>query len=487
LEGIGSQVIKLVVRAIAGALFSAIVGAIGGGPIFEQVASIIVLAILGAIVSAIVLALFGGGGELAGVMTELFNRYLQSDVASNTMSGEVQQDFFIRPIIRIIIIAIVLAAILGGESNTSQLATQSGGSRALQHADVFDLMDQFRHSLQNETNGTIQPAPKKTPPLPKKAPLSPSMTPEEPPTAPLAVGDVEEKSTSEIISAAVTSIIDSIVAAITQAIIDSILGILGIQPAVSESGVPTSETNGILSRIDELMAKIPQLNSTALDTHIESVNVTSITDSLLASLNVTGATLPNNHRELLKLDRDKALGLLCSPLTGNAQVGESVERAPQGDTIGIILIFRVAKAVIVALIIAAIVQAIIGSGNQVTPPPAALSDLDGDSLLSNSMAWNATYVAESIHSFDSKTILGIGGGDNKIVISTVIGLLLTALSGCTETDKCLESDSILEGFSISNFTKLLSTTIGKLNVTLDSSALNATTLSGQILSILDNL
>jgi hypothetical protein len=172
------------------------------------------------------------------------------------------------------------------------------------------------------------------------------------------------------------------------------------------------------------------------------------------------------------LDRDKALGLLHSPLTGNAQADESVEHVPQGDTIGIILIFRVAKAVIVALIIAANVQAIISSGNQVTPPPAALSDLDKDSPLSNSMAWNATYVAESIHSFDSKT-------DVKIVISTVICLLLAALSGCTEMDKCLESDSILEGFSISNFTKLLSTTIGKLNVILDTSALNATTLSGQ--------
>jgi hypothetical protein len=159
---------------------------------------------------------------------------------------------------------------------------------------------------------------RKTPPLPKKAPLSPSMTPEEPPTAPLAVGDVEEKSTSEIISAAVTAIIDAIVAAITQAIIDSILGILGIQPAVSELGVPTSKTNGILSRINEITAKIPQLNSTALDTLIESVNVTSITNGLLVSLNVTGATLPNNHWELLKLDRDKALGLLHSPLTGNA-------------------------------------------------------------------------------------------------------------------------------------------------------------------------
>jgi hypothetical protein len=73
LEGIGSQVIELVVGAIASALVSAIVGAIRGGPIFEQVASIIVLAILGAIVSAIISALFGGGRELAGVMTEPFN------------------------------------------------------------------------------------------------------------------------------------------------------------------------------------------------------------------------------------------------------------------------------------------------------------------------------------------------------------------------------------------------------------------------------
>jgi hypothetical protein len=110
-------------------------------------------------------------------MTEPFNRYLQSYVASNTTSGEVQQDFFIRQFIRIIIIAIVLAAILGGGSNTPQLATQSGGSRALQHADVFDLVDLLRHSLWNETDGTIQPALKGTPPLPKKAPLSPSICP----------------------------------------------------------------------------------------------------------------------------------------------------------------------------------------------------------------------------------------------------------------------------------------------------------------------
>jgi hypothetical protein len=498
LEGIGSQVIQLIVGALAGALVSVIVGAIGGGPLLEEITSIIILAILGAIVSAIVSALFGGGGELAGVMTDTFNRNLQSEAATNTTSGEVQQDFLIRKIIRVIIIAIVLAAVLGGGSNTPQLASQSGGSRDLQHTDVFDLVDQLRRSLRNETDDTIQPAPKKIPPLPKKAPLPPSMTPEEPATAPLVLGDVEEETISEITSAAVTAIVDAVVAAVTQAIIDATLGILGIQPAVSESEVPEGETNGILPRLKDLMAKIPPLNSTALAALIDNVNVTSITDDLLASLNATSTT-PNKRRELLRMDRDKVLRLLRSPLTGDARASESVEREPQGDTIGIlvILIFRVAKAVIVALIIAAIVQAIMGSGEQ--PPPAALSDFDLDSLLSNSTVWNATYVAESIRSFSSRTILGIGGGDDQIVISTLflrllvalivapITFLLAALSGCLGTDQCLESDSILEGFSIGNVTELLSTTIGKLNVTLDTSALNATTLSGQILSILDNL
>jgi hypothetical protein len=75
LEDIVPQILDIIVSAIAWALISSIVGALGGGPVLEEITSTIVLAVAGAIVATIIAALFGGGEALSAV-SDTFNRNL---------------------------------------------------------------------------------------------------------------------------------------------------------------------------------------------------------------------------------------------------------------------------------------------------------------------------------------------------------------------------------------------------------------------------
>jgi ABC-type phosphate/phosphonate transport system permease subunit len=79
LEDIMPQILDIIVSAIAGALISSFVGALGGGPVLEEITSTIVLAVAGAIVAAIIAALFGSGEALSAV-SDTFNRNLRGGI-----------------------------------------------------------------------------------------------------------------------------------------------------------------------------------------------------------------------------------------------------------------------------------------------------------------------------------------------------------------------------------------------------------------------